>query len=98
MICTVDDKKASSVLLAALVNANYRATDIVACLKPEKFILLLNHTGERGAGHWRSRLIQSAVRDYNIPVMSAVETYKHGDTREKLLLRLENQLFPKEKR
>ena len=92
MVKTLDQKNLSSVLLKSLIEANYRSVDVVASLKPHQYVLLLNHTNAEGAAKWVSRIVNAAVRERNIPIMSAIAEYKKDDTRESILKRLNDQI------
>jgi hypothetical protein len=92
VVQTVDRKSLSGVLLKSLIEAHYRSVDIVANTKPNQYTLLLNHTKAEGAAKWIARIINKAVRERNIPLVTAFAEYRDGDTKESLLGRLHKQI------
>lgn len=85
---TLNPQMHSNILLTSIIQADYRACDLVAKLDGGIYILLLNGTTEENSQKYMGRLIQKAVSENEIPIMASVVTYKNGDTRKMILERL----------
>lgn len=75
-------------LLNSILEAHYRKTDLVARLADGTYVILLNGTNENKAQKYLNRLIQKAVSENNIAIITGITYYQDSDDTKKIMNRL----------
>lgn len=92
IVKTLNPQSHAIMLLTSIIEANYRTSDVVSRIDDGTFYILLNGTDEDAAYLYMARLVQKVVSENEVPLASAVTSYRTGDTREILIKRLIQKL------
>lgn len=92
VVKTLNPQSHAIMLLTSIIEANYRTSDVVSRIDDGTYYILLNGTDEDSACLYMARLVQKVVSENEVPLASAVTSYRTGDTREILMKRLIQKL------
>ncbi|MED2737321.1 hypothetical protein [Bacillus toyonensis] len=92
IVKTLNPQSHAIMLLTSIIEANYRTSDVVSRIDDGTYYILLNGTDEDAACLYMARLVQKVVSENEVPLASAVTSYRTGDTREILMKRLIQKL------
>jgi hypothetical protein len=82
----------SNILLRSIIEAQIRASDLVAKKDNDTYFILLNGTTEEKTQQYLGRLVRKAVSEYEISIIAAVTSFQKGDTTNKMMDRLLNKI------
>jgi GGDEF domain-containing protein len=95
MVELVDFKKSNVTLIQSIIEADYRASDIVSMFDKKTYVILLNGTNEDGAKNYLNRLIKKLVADKGVSLKVGIREFKKDDTRKKVIENLNKQINKK---